>query len=130
MVTLVAVDWASATQAHLLLSDLAVHAQNLASDPRASLLVSESPPGPTAGGDLAESDPMSRPRASMVGRMTKIHREIEGDARAAFVRRHPAAAIYADFGDFSVYRFHLESAHLIAGFGRIQTLSADQLSGS
>ncbi|TWU08226.1 hypothetical protein Pla52n_08080 [Stieleria varia] len=35
--------------------------------------------------------------------------------------------MYADFGDFAFYRLPVIEAHLVAGFGRIQTLTPDQL---
>ena len=38
---------------------------------------------------------------------------------SAYLERHPDAARYADFADFSLYRFEIESGHLVAGFGRI-----------
>ena len=119
MVTLVAVDWISATTAHLLLSDLSAHSRNLRRDGRASLLVRSSA--------AASDDPMAMPRASMVGQIRVLNRDQEGGARPSFVSKHPAAAMYADFGDFSVYRFDVSFAHLIAGFGRIESLTAEQL---
>jgi putative heme iron utilization protein len=36
-----------------------------------------------------------------------------------FVARHPGAAVYADFADFHLYRFAVERAHLVAGFGKV-----------
>ena len=48
-------------------------------------------------------------------------------ARARFLARHPAAAGYADFPDFSFYAFDITSAHFIGGFGRIVDLPRDDL---
>ncbi len=48
-------------------------------------------------------------------------------ARARFLARHPAAAGYADFPDFSFYAFDITSAHFIGGFGRIVDLPRAQL---
>ena len=105
----------------LLLSDLAVHTTNLKGDPRASLLIVGSAfdigdPQSGAGADLAD-DPLTLPRLTMVG-----HANVAGDpdiAAPVYLDRHPGAAGYAGFADFRFYRFMPESAHLVAGFGRI-----------
>ena len=43
------------------------------------------------------------------------------------VGANPDAARYAAFADFSLYRFHVEGGHLVAGFGRIVSLTPDEL---
>jgi heme oxygenase (biliverdin-IX-beta and delta-forming) len=100
----------------MLLSGLAEHARNLARDSRASLLfVREPEPG---------SDKMTAMRLTLTGRATK---DADPDERRRFVARHPDAARYADFSDFSLYRFEIEAGHLVAGFGRIVALSREEL---
>lgn len=95
-------------------SDLALHTQNLKRDSRASLLfVAEA-------GD--SDDTNTRARTSLAGTMTTA--PDRAMARSRFVRRHPGAAAYVDFGDMHLMRFEPERAHLVAGFGRIKTLSA------
>jgi len=103
----------------LLLSDLADHSRNLAAEPRASLLFDG-----TAG--LAE--PLTGPRASLLGEI----RPVEDDAQATrltarYIARHPGAADYAGFADFRLYRMTVESAHLVAGFGRIHWLTGPEV---
>jgi len=103
----------------LLLSDLADHSRNLAAEPRASLLFDG-----TAG--LAE--PLTGPRASLLGEI----RPVEDDAQTArllarYIARHSGAAVYASFADFRLYRMTVESAHLVAGFGRIAWLDWAEL---
>jgi putative heme iron utilization protein len=51
---------------------------------------------------------------------------IAGDGRR-FLARHPDAEIYAGFKDFHLYRVAVERAHLVAGFGKIRWLSAEEL---
>ncbi|MDE2165019.1 MAG: pyridoxamine 5'-phosphate oxidase family protein [Alphaproteobacteria bacterium] len=97
----------------LLLSDLAEHAKNLKRDSRASLLVETAQPA---------GDPLAAPRATFLGAAVRVADEA---ARAAFIARHPAAAGYAAFKDFAVYRFTVARIHLVAGFGRIDWLSGD-----
>jgi heme oxygenase (biliverdin-IX-beta and delta-forming) len=100
----------------MLLSDLAEHAKNLARDPRASLLIVREPaPG---------SEAMSAMRLTLVGRAEK---DADAEDRRRFVARHPDAARYADFSDFSLYRFEVEAGHLVAGFGRIVALTREDL---
>ena len=105
----------------LLLSDLAVHTTNLKGDPRTSLLIVGSgadigdAPSDTRAG--ADDDPLTLPRLTLVGDVT-----LAGDpdiAAPVYLDRHPGAADYAGFGDFRFYRFAPQSAHLVAGFGRI-----------
>ncbi len=103
----------------LLLSDLADHSKNLAAEPKAALLFDG-----TAGHD----DPLTGPRASLLGEI----RPIEDAARAARLRarylaRHPSAEAYAGFADFRLYRMTVESAHLVAGFGRIHWLAGPEV---
>lgn len=99
----------------LLLSDLAEHSKNLARDARASLLFDG-----TAGRD----DPLTGPRVTVLG-------EIAPDRAPGnlerFVRRHPAAAAYAGFKDFRLYRMRVVRAHLVAGFGRIDWIDPSEL---
>lgn len=108
----------------LLLSDLAVHTANLKGDPRASLLIVGS--GADIGDDRAD-DPLSPPRLTLVG-----HASVAGDREIAapvYLDRHPGAANYAGFADFRFYRFMPESAHLVAGFGRIADIDPAAFAG-
>jgi putative heme iron utilization protein len=109
----VATDWRGAP--FLLLSRLARHTQNLAADPRASLLISEL---------AVEGDALTGPRATWLGRMEQLDAE---QLRNRYVRLHPYAAGYAQFGDFGFWRLVPESAHAVAGFGRIETLSTEEI---
>jgi putative heme iron utilization protein len=108
----VATDWRGAP--FLLLSRLARHTQNLAADPRASLLVSEL---------ASEGDALTGPRATWLGKMDQLDDE---QLRNRYVRLHPYAAGYAQFPDFGFWRLGPESAHAVAGFGRIETLPAEE----
>ncbi len=99
----------------LLISKLAVHTQNLAVDPRASLLID-------ATG--TEADPMEGARVTLIGAVQPTD---SPTARARFLARHPAAAGYADFPDFGFFTLRPQSAHYIGGFGKIVDLSADDL---
>lgn len=96
----------------LLLSTLAEHTKALDADPRASLLID---------GTAGYAEPLTGPRASLIGRLERV----EGQAVSArYLARHPAARMFAGFRDFGFFRFDMDQAHLVAGFGRIHWLDA------
>jgi putative heme iron utilization protein len=99
----------------LLLSRLALHTRNLERDSRASLLID----GTSTGGNALAGD-----RATLIGSAALSQ---SATARARFLARHPSAAAYADFADFAFYRFQIERAHFIGGFGRIVELEPHEL---
>jgi heme iron utilization protein len=51
----------------------------------------------------------------------------DANACAAYLRRHPEAEMFAGFADFSFYRMTISRAHLVAGFGRIVDLTAQDI---
>jgi len=99
----------------LLISNLADHTANIKMDPRVGLLFDGT-------GGLA--DPLTGARVSVLGRAEPSD---DPRHRARFLARHPAAAFYAGFGDFVVYRIVVERAHLVAGFGRIHWIAGEDL---
>lgn len=101
----------------LLLSDLAEHTANLRGDPRASLLLD---------GTQGLSERLTGPRLSLIGEVAKILEEREALVQR-FISYHPSAAFYAGFKDFNLYRMSLSRAHLVAGFGAINWIEADEL---
>lgn len=96
----------------LLLSDLADHTRNLKADDRAAL---------TLDGTAGLVEPLTGARVTLVGRVARDDAAVD---RRRYLARHPAAEAYAGFGDFNLYRMTIESAHLVAGFGRIHWLEA------
>ncbi len=99
----------------ILVSTLAWHTRNLLADPRASLLVAEPPP---------EGDALTGARVSVMGRFVKVE---DPALRRRYLARHPAAEGYISFGDFALWRLEPDRAHAVAGFGRIETIPADEL---
>jgi putative heme iron utilization protein len=92
----------------LLLSDLAVHARNIAADERVSLLYAK-----------AGADPVAGARATVIGR---ARRSADDRLRARYLARHHNARDFAAFADFHLYRIDVEAVHFIGGFGQIETL--------
>ena len=99
----------------LLLSDLAEHTRNFRRDERVSLAIDG-----TGGLDV----PLTGSRVTVIGR---IRQEDDPRRRARYLARHPAAAQFAGFGDFHLFRVALERAHLVAGFGRARWVKAPEL---
>jgi putative heme iron utilization protein len=100
----------------ILISRLSTHTANLEADSRASVLLA------TAG----KGDPLAHPRLTVLGRFAEIARDTPDKAhlRRRFLARHPKADLYAGFADFALWRLIMESAHLVAGFGRATNLAA------
>lgn len=99
----------------LLISDLADHTKNVKADDRVSLLLN---------GSEGHDDPLAGARLTLQGQLT---RQEDPELRRRYLARHPAASLYADFGDFGFYRLHVEKAHLVAGFGRIHWIDGAEL---
>jgi putative heme iron utilization protein len=93
----------------LLLSSLALHTRNIVADGRVSLMLDE----------RKEGDPLEGARVMLMGTAAASN---NADARAAYLRRHAEAEMFANFADFAFYRMEINRAHLVAGFGRIVDL--------
>ena len=100
----------------ILISNLALHTQNLKNDKRASLLFVS----PDVDGDTN-----TRARVTVTGTIVPV--DDPKEAKDRFLRRHPDATMYADFADFGFYKCNPETAHIVAGFGRITDLEAADL---
>jgi putative heme iron utilization protein len=93
------------------MSTLAPHTQNVAADPRASLLVAE----PAAPG----TDPLDAGRATLVGDLLPVAVAERAAVRDLFLAANPAAAGYVDFGDFGFWRLEVRSVRYVGGYGRM-----------
>ena len=93
----------------LLISALAVHTRNLRADPRVSLMLDE----------RREGDPLEGSRIMVNGTAVAVTDEA---TRARYLARHPSAARFSQFADFSYLRIEPTGLHLVAGFGRITDL--------
>jgi heme iron utilization protein len=109
----VASDWDGSPL--FLMSELSRHTRNLATDPRASLLVTSGP---------GRGDPLNRPRLTVGGPVT-VH--ANPNSRDRYLRRYPKAKLYASFGDFSLRRMNIEAIHFNGGFGRADAIAKEDL---
>ncbi len=94
----------------LFISALARHSKALRADNRASLLVQS----PEAQNSL------SGLRASFQGRFQPVPRSDE--LESLWAKTHPDSGIYLGLADFDFWRMQPELIHVVAGFGRIETV--------
>ena len=69
-------------------------------------------------------DPLTGPRVTLQGEAGQVE---DGGLMDIYLARHPQAKIYAGFKDFHLFRVRPLRAHLVAGFGRIHWIGADEL---
>lgn len=104
-----------------LISSMAVHTKNLAANPKAALLVSE---------ETSEEGLLSGARANLLGSVAEVPDAEEPAAREAYLAQHPAAAQWADFGDFAFYRMDVAEVYYVGGFGMMGWVSAADYAGA
>ncbi len=97
----------------LLVSALALHTQNIASDPRVSLMLDERRAG----------DPLEGARIMLAGEARPSAPDDLPRIRRRYLAFHPSAAEFAGFADFSFLKIFPTGVHLVAGFGRIVDLA-------
>ncbi|WP_193176338.1 HugZ family protein [Oricola nitratireducens] len=103
----------------ILVSTLSWHTRAIVEEPRCSLLV----------GEVGKGDPLAHPRISLFARARQVERGGAEHARIRrrYLARHPKAALYVDFGDFSFFRLDIVRASLNGGFGKAYELTAADL---
>ena len=103
----------------LLLSDLSEHTRHLRAEPRCSLLVV---------GAAESANPQTAPRLTVTG-LAAVSDAPADRARylARYLAVHPYAALYADFGDFHLWRVEPRGGLLVGGFARATRLRVSDL---
>jgi putative heme iron utilization protein len=91
-----------------LISTMAMHTQNLQSDSRASLLVTQ----PDASGD-----PLGASRVTLLGNVLVIREPEVMEARKLYLARYENSKYWVDFEDFSFYRMDVVDVYYVGGFG-------------
>jgi hypothetical protein len=99
----------------LLLSNLSEHTRHLRAEPRCSILVCG-----TADG----ANPQTAPRVTVTG-IAEI--ADEPGLKARYLAVHPYASLYADFGDFHLWRIRPLGALFVGGFARAVRLRQAEL---
>jgi putative heme iron utilization protein len=99
----------------LLLSNLSEHTRHLRAEPRCSILVC----GPS---DCV--NPQTAPRVTVTGIAEIVD---EPALKARYLALHPYASLYADFGDFFLWRVRPMGALFVGGFARAVRLKQAEL---
>jgi len=104
-----------------LVSTMAMHTQNLQSDPRASLFVTE--PG-------ASGDPLGSSRVTLIGTVSRIPEPDLAGARTIYLSSYPDSKYWVDFDDFSFYRMDVLDVYYVGGFGVMGWVAASDYSAA
>jgi putative heme iron utilization protein len=99
-------------------SRLAWHTQDMLQDPRVALSIAET--------DDGRADPFTLMRVSIRGDASQLARANPA-LKARWLERFPEQAINFELADFSFWQITPRDARFIAGFGRINNLSAADL---
>lgn len=99
----------------LMLSSLSEHTRHLRADPRCSLLLVGTPSG---------ANPQTAPRVTVTG-LAAV--DPDPALKARWLAVHPYGALYADFGDFALWRFQPVQALFVGGFARAARLRQAEL---
>lgn len=99
----------------LWISALSEHTRHLQADPRCALLVR---------GVATAANPQTAPRLTLRGRAEQID---DAGLKARWLAVHPYAALYADFGDFALWRIAPLDGNFVAGFARATRLEGAAL---
>jgi hypothetical protein len=102
----------------LLLSEIAQHTRNVEADPRICLFVLDAA--------AAEKDARTAPRLAVYGRVGPIGVDLEPDARARYLARHPQARGLLNL-DFKLYAMAVEEAQWVGGFAAAGWITAAEL---
>lgn len=99
----------------LFISDLAVHTDNVNTNPNVSLMVSET---------VKRGNNFDNLRVTFSGKMKKVEDEKTiKELREVYLKKHPDAAVFIDFGDFNYYTLEVETINFVGGFGEIGELT-------
>ena len=104
-----------------LISTMAMHTQNLESDGRASLLVTQ--PG-------WSEDPLAGARATLVGHVDPVGDDAVDAIRDDYLARHETARYWVEFDDFGFWRMAVVEVYFVGGFGAMGWVAATDYDGA
>lgn len=99
-----------------LISNMAMHTQNLRADPRCSLFLTQPSP---------EVEPLGAARATLVGEALPVPVADLEEARAAYLARHPNSQSWVTFADFHFFRLDPIDIYYVGGFGVMGWVTAN-----
>lgn len=108
----------------LWLSTLSEHTRQLQAEPRCALLYAGAAP---MVDNAPDPNPQTVPRVTLTGLAARVEGAEAAALKARWLARHPYAALYAEFGDFSLWRVAVGGGLLVGGFARAHRLRAAEL---
>ncbi len=99
-----------------LISNMAMHTQNLHSDPRCSLFVTR---------PAADGDPLGAARVTLVGNAETVAESEKGAVREIYLARHANSRYWVDFADFGFFRLEPIDLYYVGGFGVMGWVEAE-----
>jgi heme iron utilization protein len=91
-----------------LISNMAMHTQNLKTYPRCSLFVGQVAP---------DGDVLGAARATLIGTAESVPENDIADVREKYLARHENSRYWVDFSDFSFFRLEPIDLYYVGGFG-------------
>src|SRR5271169_4626376 len=104
-----------------LISTKAMHTQNVQTDPRSSLFVTQ----PETSGD-----PLGASRVTLIGNILPVPVPEVAEARKLYLARHANSKYWVDFDDFSFYRMDVVDVYYVGGFGMMGWVAASEYYGA
>ena len=98
----------SAGRPIFLISNMAMHTQNLKADPRCSLFVTQV---------AADGDSLGATRATLVGNAEPVPEGDLASVRETYLARHENSRYWVDFSDFSFFCLQPIDLYYVGGFG-------------
>ena len=99
-----------------LISNMAMHTQNIATDPKGSLLVTQLD---------VDGDVLGASRVTLMGEIARVAEDEESQVRELYLASYPNAAYWVDFEDFNFYRMDIVDVYYVGGFGVMGWVSAE-----
>jgi heme iron utilization protein len=100
-----------------LISSMAMHTQNLRSDPRCSLFVAQA---------ATDGDPLGAARATLMGNAEAVPEQEIAAVREVYLARHENSRYWVDFNDFSFFRLQPVDLYYVGGFGVMGWVDASE----
>ncbi len=91
-----------------LISNMAMHTQNLKADPRCSLFLAQ---------EAADGDPLGAARATLIGDAEPVPPHDLASVRDTYLARHENSRYWVHFSDFSFFRLQPIDIYYVGGFG-------------
>jgi heme iron utilization protein len=104
-----------------LISNMAMHTQNLKADPRCSLFIAQT---------SADGDPLGAARATLVGSAEPVPADDLASVREVYLASHENSRYWVDFSDFSFFRLQPVDLYYVGGFGVMGWVEASDYEGA